>query len=95
VPNEFIYIQKEGVEGIGGPVSRKAFERTWKPKGWREVDPDALPDNLESMKIEELSALAVQRGVNPVPKTKPKIIEALRELVDASAAPADGKEPVQ
>lgn len=91
--NEFIYIRHPDVEKIGGPVSRKAFERTWKAKGWREVDPDALPDDLDTMKVSELEKLAAERGVSPIPKKKADIIAALRAVVDASAAAAPGDEP--
>lgn len=85
--NEFIYMRHPDVEKIGGPVSRKAFERTWKQKGWVEVDPDALPDDLDKMPLPDLERLASERGVNPVPPEKADIVAALREVVDTSAAP--------
>lgn len=29
-----VYMTKDGVGTLGGPVPEKSFERLWKPKGW-------------------------------------------------------------
>lgn len=38
--DERVRISHPDIEGVGGPVSRTAFEQVWEPKGWRIVADD-------------------------------------------------------
>lgn len=38
--DEMVYMRHESVDSVGGPVTRKAFERIWSKKGWTEVPAD-------------------------------------------------------
>lgn len=37
---EMVYMRHGDLEGVAGPVSRKAFDSVWSQKGWAEVPED-------------------------------------------------------
>jgi hypothetical protein len=41
---EFVFIKKDDVETLGGPVTPQALREIYAPKGWREATPDEVRD---------------------------------------------------
>lgn len=92
-PRDMIRIAHPDVDAIGGPVTRKAFDEVWSPKGWTEVDPlvaaaneatviDEPVTDLNSLTKEKLTALAHERGVSVDPSdSKQTLIDKLRATV--------------
>ena len=48
-PNEFVYIKHKDVDGVGGPVTRQAYEEVHKPKGWTLAKQDEVPETAPSL----------------------------------------------
>jgi hypothetical protein len=63
----------------------------WRSVGWEVVDEHAEAEAaVESLTVPELRQLARDRGISPIPSTKPELLAALHEDQDTEEA---GEEP--
>ena len=103
-PEELRETGREGMVYIrnrttGGTAFVPELSGHLRERGWEEVDPDAeqaaeQAAELEAKNVAELKALAKERGISPIPKTKDELIEALEHQQDqtpdqAGDQPAD------
>lgn len=77
---QFLYIKKEGIETLGGPVTREAFVQIYQPKGWQEatsedvqahvemeafVAQDVRSIDLDTVDSKTLHRVALAHGIDP------------------------------